>query len=101
MALLMERVDLETIRIIGRWQSDAMLCYFHTTSNFFMDGLALPMFQYSNYAASQQSTPSASAKRHCRIKSCPPSRGCWEPGTGTVWTWRFKNRLFLHQLLVL
>ena len=49
-ALLMARVNPDTIRIIGRWRSDTMLHYLHTTSNSVTYGLAVRMFQYSDYA---------------------------------------------------
>ena len=29
MALLCGRVDADTIRLVGRWKSDAMFCYLH------------------------------------------------------------------------
>ena len=50
MSLLMERVDPYTIRLMGRWHRDTMLCYLHTTAKNFMGGLAICMFQYGNYA---------------------------------------------------
>ena len=31
MALLMERIDTDTIRLVGRWRSNAILGYLHTT----------------------------------------------------------------------
>ena len=50
MALLMERVGPDTICLLGRWQSNTMLRYLHTTSKHFMDGLVVRMFPYSDYA---------------------------------------------------
>ena len=50
MALLMARVDTDTIRLVGRWRSDVMLRYIHTTAKTFAEGLALRMVQYGDYA---------------------------------------------------
>ena len=50
MALLMSRVDLDTIWLVGRWWSDTMLHSPHITSKSFTDGLVVLMFQYSDYA---------------------------------------------------
>ena len=49
MALLTARVDPDTICLVGRWQSDTMLRYLHTTSKSSTDGLAVCLFQYGNY----------------------------------------------------
>ena len=35
MALLMAHVDTDMIRLVGKWRSDAMLCYLHTTAQTF------------------------------------------------------------------
>ena len=50
MALLMARADTETIRLVGRWRSDIMLRYLHTTAQTFMEGLASRMVQQRDYA---------------------------------------------------
>ena len=50
MALLTACIDLDTIRIIGRWRSYTIIRYLHTTSKKFTDDLAVCMFQYGNYA---------------------------------------------------
>ena len=50
MALLMARVDTDTIRLVGRWRSDIMLSYLHTTAKTFTEGLALHMVQHGDYA---------------------------------------------------
>ena len=50
MGLLTESVDSDMIRLIGRWQSDTMLRYLHTTSKRFTDGLAVHLFEYGDYA---------------------------------------------------
>ena len=47
--LLTDRVEPDTIRLVGRWRSNTMLRYLHTTSKSFMDGLTFRMFQYDNY----------------------------------------------------
>ena len=49
MELLAAQIDLDTIRLVGRWRNDKMLRYLHTTSKSFMDDLAVCMFQYGNY----------------------------------------------------
>ena len=50
MALLMARVDMDTIRLVGRWRSDVMLRYLHMTANTFTEGLASHMVQHEDYA---------------------------------------------------
>ena len=50
MALLMARVDTDTIRLVGRWRSDVMLRYLHTTAKSFTEGLASRMVQHRDYA---------------------------------------------------
>ena len=50
MALLMARVNTDTIRLMGRWLSDVMLLYLHTTAHMFTEGLASRMVQHGDYA---------------------------------------------------
>ena len=50
MALLMAPVDLDTIRLVGRWRSNAMLRYLHTTAKKFTERLASRMVQHGDYA---------------------------------------------------
>ena len=50
MAFLMARVDTDTIRLVGRWRSDVMLRYLHTTVETFTEGLASRMVQHGDYA---------------------------------------------------
>ena len=50
MALLMSRVDTDTIRLVGRWRSDVMLRCLHTTTKTFTEGLASRMVQHGDYA---------------------------------------------------
>ena len=50
MALIMTCVDTDTIRLVGRWRSDVMLCYLHTTAQTVMEGLASCMVQHGDYA---------------------------------------------------
>ena len=50
MDLLMEWVDPDTILLVGRWQSDNMLCYLHTTAKSFTVGLSANMFEHGAYA---------------------------------------------------
>ena len=49
MNLLMARVDPYTIRLVGRWRSDTILRYLHTTENGLTEGLSENMFQHGAY----------------------------------------------------
>ena len=49
MELLMARVDTDTIRLLGRWQSDAMLLYLHTPDQGFTSVLSARMVQHGDY----------------------------------------------------
>ena len=49
MALLVARVDLDTIRLVGRWWSYTILCYLHTTAKSFTEGLSSKMFKHGAY----------------------------------------------------
>ena len=46
----MARVDPDTIRLVGRWQSNTMLLYLHTTTKSLMGGLSSKMFEHGAYA---------------------------------------------------
>ena len=50
MALLMARVDTDTICIVGRWRSNIMLRYLHTKAQTFIEGLAARMVKHRDYA---------------------------------------------------
>ena len=50
MDLLMERVKTYTIYLVGRWHSDIILRYLHTTAQTFTEGLAARMVQHGDYA---------------------------------------------------
>ena len=50
MDLLMTRFDTDTIRLVGRWRSNVILCYLHTTAQTFTEGLTLHMVQHGGYA---------------------------------------------------
>ena len=50
MDLLMARVDPDTILLVGRWQSDTMLHYLHTTAKSFTKVLSSKMFEHGAYA---------------------------------------------------
>ena len=43
MALLLGNVETDTIRIIGRWSSDYMLCYLHVTAHALMQNRSVTM----------------------------------------------------------
>ena len=49
MALLMARVDTDTIGLVGRWSSNVMLRYIHTTAQTFTEGLGSRMVQNGDY----------------------------------------------------
>ena len=49
MNLLMVRLDPDTIRVVGKWQSNIILCYLHTTANSFTKGLLAKIFKHSTY----------------------------------------------------
>ena len=48
--LLVAWVDPDTIRVLGRWRSDTMLLYLHTTSKIFTEDLAVKLYQHGTYA---------------------------------------------------
>ena len=50
MDLLMARVEPDTIRLVGRWRSDTMLRYLHTTAKSFNKILSDKMFKHGTYA---------------------------------------------------
>ena len=50
MALLMARFDTDTIRFVGRWRSNVVLIYLHTTAQMFTEVLALRMVQHGDFA---------------------------------------------------
>ena len=47
--LLMNRVNIDTIHIFGRWHSGAMLRYLHTIAQMFRSGLTARMVQHRDY----------------------------------------------------
>jgi hypothetical protein len=49
MALLCAQVDANIIRLIDRWQSDAVLCYFHAQTRPVMRNFASQMLQHGMY----------------------------------------------------
>ena len=50
MALLMSRVEPDTIRLVRSWQRDTMLRYLHTTVKSFTEGLSEKMFKHGTYS---------------------------------------------------
>ena len=48
-ALLMEQVDPDTIRLVGRWWRDTIIRYLHTTAKSFTEGLLVKMFEHGAY----------------------------------------------------
>ena len=79
-SFLTARVDLDTIRIIGRWRSNTILHYLHTTSKRFTDGLTVRMFQYGDYVL----IPPAHAAGY-RQAAPPDSRAPSEQGFLGAW----------------
>ena len=49
MALLMARINTDTILIVGQWHRNAMLRYLHTAAQTFTEGLAARMVQHRDY----------------------------------------------------
>ena len=50
MALLLGKVDTDTIKLVGRWRSDAMLVYLHVSARPIMQAHARTMVQHGAYA---------------------------------------------------
>jgi len=50
MALLLGKVDTDTIKLVGRWRSDAMLVYLHVSARPIMQQHAPIMVQHGAYA---------------------------------------------------
>ena len=42
----MLRVDPDTIRMLGRWRRNTMLCYLHTMAKRFTKGLSAKIFEH-------------------------------------------------------
>jgi hypothetical protein len=49
MALLCAKVDMDIIRLLGRWQSDAMMRYLHLQAQPVMQGFAQRMVAAADY----------------------------------------------------
>mmetsp|Transcript_20739 Transcript_20739/g.60329 ORF Transcript_20739/g.60329 Transcript_20739/m.60329 type:complete len:132 (+) Transcript_20739:903-1298(+) len=56
-ALLLSKVDSDTIRLVGRWRSDVMLRYLHTMAKPFTQGLASQMVAHGEYTLMPPSNP--------------------------------------------
>ena len=50
MALILAKVYTETIRLVGRWRSNEMMLYLHTSTNTFIEGMVARMVQNRYYA---------------------------------------------------
>jgi hypothetical protein len=62
MSLLCGRVDSDTIRLVGRWRSDAMFRYLHAQTLPILNGLANTMVQHGQFALLPgQDIPAAAA----------------------------------------
>ena len=49
MSLRMVQVEPDKILLVGRFRSDTVLLYLHTTSNSFTEGLSVKIFQHGTY----------------------------------------------------
>ena len=49
MVLLITRVEMDIIKLVGRWRSDIMMCYLHTSDQTFTAGLTARMVQHGDY----------------------------------------------------
>ena len=49
-ALLMARLDPDTIRLVVRWLRETILRYLHMTAKSFTEGLFVKMFEHGTYA---------------------------------------------------
>lgn len=49
MALLLAGVGGERIKILGRWKSDAVMRYLHTTARPLLRGFAMCMVEHGDY----------------------------------------------------
>ena len=50
MEILLSRANKETIRLVGRWRIDIILCYIHMSPQTFISGLEMRMVQHRKYA---------------------------------------------------
>ena len=96
MALLLARVDPDTIWIVGRWRSDTMLCYLHTMLIFLQTALPSICFNTATTYLNHQCMPLSSTKRHRHIPAHLSIRGFWGDVTVSVWNRQFKNHLYTH-----
>jgi hypothetical protein len=49
MVLLLSNVDTDKIKLLGRWRSDAMMRYLHTTARPLVQGFAANMVSNGDY----------------------------------------------------
>ena len=49
MDLLLASIDTNTIRLVGRWCRNFMMCYLHTSSQKYTSGMAVRMVQHGYY----------------------------------------------------
>lgn len=80
MALLVGRVDTDTIKLLGRWHSDAMMRYLHQDSIGVMQKLAKLMYNHGRYDFLPEATvpalppePTPPALDHASPPRPPPS----------------------------
>ena len=80
MALLLAKVGLDTIRLVGRWWSDTMIRYLHTTVNIFTSGLSFLMIQHGDYMLIPPAHASFYGKASQTVPQAPEVKGF-------MWAW--------------
>ena len=86
MALLMAQVDPDTICMVGRWRSNTMLRYLHTTAKRFTEGIDAIFFSTAPARLSLPRMSETSARRHSRVLKTRTKRVFWGAGTGSEWS---------------
>jgi hypothetical protein len=71
MALIYGRINDNTIHILGRWHSDAMLRYFHLQAKPLMRQFAVTMFNHGSYFFLP--TDTISSDDHYQLHRIPPT----------------------------
>ena len=75
MNLLMARLDPYIILLVGRWCSDTMLCYYHTTQRASHKVCHQIFFNIAYMHSFLQRTPETSVNRNSRSLKAPSPRG--------------------------
>ena len=80
MALLLERMETYTICLVWRWRSNTMICYLHTMSKSFTEGLVVKMFQNGTYTLIPHAHDGKYFQAALTGPQGPYSKGFLEPG---------------------